>query len=124
MWKVKELHLKSEHSIKDNKIKKIYVKRQEMIIHFQSKHAYKRYPCKNWNFVFDTNEKFDVHLSGILHNRIEKQNDSEHDDLEIHNDDEYNDNCRQCGAVLRSYEETDDHQSNYIQCEKCNVCVQ
>ena len=77
---------------------------------------------KSANLFFDTNEKFNVLLSGLQHNRIEKQNDSEYLDSDSEDDDEYTDNCRQCGVVLKSYEETDDHQSNYIQCEKCNVC--
>ena len=62
--------------------------------------------------MFGTKEK----LSGIQHNRIEQENESEYYNSDSDDDEEYIDNCRQCGAVLRSYEETDDHQSNYIQC--------
>ena len=47
---------------------------------------------------------------------------SEYEYSDSDDDEEHVDQFRQCGKVLKSYEETDDHQSNYLHCEECKVC--
>ena len=47
-------------------------------------------------FVFGTNEKFD--LLGIQADRIKQENNSEYNDSDSNDDEEYIDNCRQCVA--------------------------
>ena len=54
----------------------------------------------------------------IMKIKIVLCNSEESDD----NDDEYLDACNLCGIILYSYEELDDHQSNYLRCENCSVC--
>ena len=70
----------------------------------------------------DSKGKFENHLSGLQHNKVETHDDDESDDSDSDNEDEDVGNCRYCGCIYKTYNQMDDHQSNYIQCEKCNVC--
>ena len=119
-------HYGKSHQIKCEKCEKILTSEKEQELPLKSNHAIedgeKKYPCEKCNFVFKSSEKFQTHLSGLQHNRLEKHDDSDSEYEDDSDDEDYVDNCSFCGKVLRSYEETDDHQSNYIRCEKCNVC--
>ena len=62
-----------------------------------------------------------MHLSGIEHNII-KKDDNEYVDSDDEDDEDYSDNCRLCKAVFTTYDTFDNHQDAYIRCETCNVC--
>ena len=79
------------------------------------------FPCDKCNFVFETNDKFKLHLSGMQHNAVQKESDYEDDESDS-DDEEYFDKCGYCGIVFNSIEATDDHQSNYLRCEQCETC--
>ena len=119
-------HYEKHHQIKYENCEDVFTSEKEHELHLKSDHAIKdskkTYPCEKCNFVFKSIEKFDIHLSGLQHNRVEKHDDSYSEYEDDSDDEEYVDSCSFCKTVLRSYEETDDHQSNYIRCEKCNVC--
>ena len=51
-------------------------------------------------------------------NCIQIKNESDYED-DNSDDEEYLDKCTYCKIVLRSYEETDDHQSKYVTHVKC-----
>jgi hypothetical protein len=119
-------HYEERHQMKCEQCEKVFTSDKEQGLHLKSDHAIEdgknSYPCEKCNFVFKNSEKFHIHLSGLQHNRVEKHDDSDSEYEDDSDDEEYVDSCSFCGKVLRSYEETDDHQSNYIRCEKCNVC--
>ena len=80
-----EKHMEKFHGINCSECDESFPSRQEMIINLWSKHAHKRCPCKKSATLFSTkNEKFDVHLSGIQHNRSE-DSESEEDEKYLHN---------------------------------------
>ena len=89
--------------------------------HNQTDELKENVPCTKCNYVFKTKDKFTHHLSGMQHNRVEKKDESEYED-DSDDDEEYLDECGYCDIVLTSYEATINHQSNYLRCEKCEVC--
>ena len=117
-------HIENNHCLECGKCADVFLSENTLELHIKTNHAIinhqKTYPCEKCNFVFKSSERFDKHISGLQHNKVEKHDDSDYEDDS--DDEEYVDSCSFCKAVLRSYEETDDHQSNYIRCEKCNVC--
>ena len=74
--------------------------------------------CHICNFLFPTQEEYKKPLSGLQHNVIKKNDDYEDSESE----DDYIDACGLCGIVLYSYEEVDNHQSNYLGCDEYSVC--
>ena len=117
-------HIETNHCLKCGECDKVFLSENTLELHTKTNHASKNhqetYPCEKCNFVFESSERFDKHLSGLQHNKIEKYDNSDYEDDS--DDEEYVDSCSFCKAVLRSYDETDDHQSNYLRCEKM-YCV-
>ena len=117
-------HIENNHCLECGKCADVFLSENTLELHIKTNHAIinhqKTYPCEKCNFVFKSSERFDKHISGLQHNKVEKHDDSDYEDDS--DDEEYVDSCSFCKAVLQSYGETDDHQSNYIRCEKCNVC--
>ena len=69
--------------------------------------------------MFDSEETFKTHLSGIQHNKLIK-NDADSDEYDS-DDEEFSDDCYQCGAVFTSFETLIDYQRSYLRCDKCQV---
>ena len=117
----------TEEAYKCSCIDKVFHSQENLNLHMDNLHAQMNeetlsYLCEKCNFIYKTKERFTVHLSGMQHNRVEKE--TEYDDVDSDSDDEeeYLVECNHCKTVLKSYDETDDHHSNYLRCEKCKVC--
>ena len=78
------------------------------------------YPCEKCNFTFESRSGYEKHLQGIQHN-TGVRNDSfvEEDEEE---EEQFKEKCYFCKKTFLSYDNLDDHQSNYIRCEKCVIC--
>ena len=119
-------HILKNHTVKCHRCDKAFISEQQLGLH----RKYDHYPnktgvsCQKCNFFFSTKHDFDKHLSDLQHNEEEKNNhyNETDDNEETDEDEEYLDSCGLCGIVLYSYEEVDDHQSNYLCCDKCSVC--
>ena len=81
----------------------------------------KTFPCEKCNFTFDSNLDFEKHLQGIQHN-IPVKDDLEYSFSDEEEDDSFREMCCLCKKVFTNFENLDDHQSNYIRCDKCAIC--
>ena len=93
-------------------------KKLNLHINFDHREKWVGVACQICNFLFPTQEEYKKHLSGLQHNAIKKNEDYEDSESE----DDYIDACGLCGIVLYSYEEVDNHQSNYLGCDEYSVC--
>ena len=57
----------------------------------------RRFPCQKCYYEFDSEDKFNFHLSGIEHNIVIKDDFDYVDSSD--EDEEYSDNCRLCKTV-------------------------
>ena len=67
--------------------------------HDQSKEQNRRFPCEKCFYEFDSEENFNLHLSGIEHNII-KKDDNDYVDSDDEDDEDYSDNCRLCSQHM------------------------
>ena len=113
--------LKSPHCKKDSpkassnltcpKCNKRFILNEQLELHLTSDHSKKTYPCEKCYFVFHSEEKFRMHLTGIQHN-LAAEDDYQDDD------EEYKDDCRLCKSVFTTYANFDDHQDSYLRCNQ------
>ena len=82
----------------------------------------KTFPCKKCNFTFESKTGFEKHLKGIQHNTDVSDNSFNEEEDDDDADEEFKEKCYFCQKIFLSYDSLDDHQSNYIRCEKCVVC--
>ena len=82
----------------------------------------KEYPCEKCNFTFESKTGYEKHLQGIQHNTVLSDSDNSSDEEQDDDDDSFRGKCYFCHKIFPSYDSLDDHQSNYIRCEKCVVC--
>ena len=115
-----EEHVLKLHSVDCHKCNKTFNSEQKLKLHISFDHSElgSGVSCQNCEFLFPTQKEYEKHLNGLQHNATKKTMESEDSD----SDDEYIDICGLCGIILHSYEEVDDHQSNYLRCEECFVC--
>ena len=78
-------------------------------------------PCKKCNFSFDSKLDFNDHLKGIQHN-IPVRHEVEYSFSDEEDDIDFREKCSLCKIIFTTFDSLDDHQSNYIRCEKCAVC--
>ena len=81
------------------------------------------FTCKKCDFPFQQKSDYDSHFSGYQHNQVEKNDDSDDEDDEDEDEEDFFAKCNFCGLIYNSYDEMDFHQSNYIICESCEVCL-
>ena len=114
-------HMLKYHGVECQKCYKTFKSEPKLKFHIRFDHTEneKAVACKKCKFLFQIHEEYEKHLSGLQHNEEKNIINSEESDDE---DDEYLDACNLCGIILHSYEELDDHQSNYLRCENCSVC--
>ena len=101
---------------------KTFNQKGEIELHVESEHSNSSiikqgFSCGKCLFIFDSEEKFQTHLTGTEHNLVKVDDYSEDSE-----DEEYSDNCRLCGKVFTTYETFDNHQNTHLQYEKCKVC--
>ena len=114
-------HILSTHSVGCNKCNKTFVSQPKLEKHMRYDHTSPDgniFTCKKCDFPFQQKSDYDSHFSGYQHNKLEENNESDDEDEE-----EFFDKCNYCGLIYRSYDEMDFHQSNYIICESCEVCL-
>ena len=75
--------------------------KEDYVQHSKSCHEQEYYPCEKCYFVFDSEDKFRTHLSGIEHNKVVKNEDLDSDEYDS-DDEEFSDECNQCEAVFTS----------------------
>ena len=118
-----EDHILSTHSVGCNKCNKTFVSQPKLEKHMRYDHNSPDgniFICKKCDFPFQQKSDYDSHFSGYQHNQLEKNNDS-HDEDE--DEEDFFSKCNYCGLIYNSYDEMDFHQSNYIICESCEVCL-
>ena len=59
---------------------------------------------------------------GIQHNILVKHEFEYSFSDEEDDDDDFSEKCSLCKIIFTIFDSLDDHQSNYIRCEKCAVC--
>ena len=79
------------------------------------------FPCEKCNFTFESKSNFEDHLNGIQHN-LTVGHEFEYSFSDEDDYDEFRETCVQCKRIFTTFDSLDDHQSNYIRCEKCDVC--
>ena len=80
-----------------------------------------KFPCEKCNFTFESKNNFEYHLKGIQHNiTVGHEFESSFSDEEDYDD--FRETCVLCRRIFTTFDSLDDHQSNYIRCEKCEVC--
>ena len=122
-----EEHILWTHHVKCGKCEGTFVSESKLDIHVKFDHVISggdrtETECAACNFVFPTKKTYTLHLSGLQHGRLERDN---HFDLEAEDDsddEDFIDDCNFCGKILYSYDALDDHQANNIRCETCKIC--
>ena len=126
--KLLKTHIELDHGQKPHKCTQCeedFDLKEQLENHTESNHEQincqnQCYSCDKCFFIFESEDKFTKHLTGLQHNS--KRIDSEYDDSEESEDKDYSDKGRLCGRVFTTYDTFDNHQDSYLHCEKFNVC--
>ena len=82
----------------------------------------KTFRCDKCDFTFDSKPDLEHHPQGIQHNIATREKSEIDDSDEEDDDDNFREKCYLCQKIFTDFDNLDDHQSNYIRCEKCAVC--
>ena len=119
--KIEEIREKNDSKIKESKkenqnLKTINESMSVKVNKQKIEDQNKTFPCNKCNFTFESKPDFEYHLQGIQHNIATREKS------EIDDSDEEDEKCYLCQKIFTDIYNLDNHQSNYIRCEKCAVC--